>query len=78
MLLLSQRRVDRDILVILRKLIRLGMSVHTSGRGDQRRTSGSMPLVASKQYEGCGCRQFTMELSPRRIRTLLVVLRSQK
>jgi len=52
-------------------------SVLTSGRGLQRRTYGSMPLVANRHITGCGSRQFTIESSPRRIRTIFVVAFSQ-
>jgi hypothetical protein len=36
-----------------------------------------MPLVANKHVDGCGCKQLTILSSPRKIRTILVVLRSQ-
>jgi hypothetical protein len=49
----------------------------TSGLGLHSLTTGSIPLVASKQYDGWGCRQFTMESSPRRTRMIFVVWRSQ-
>lgn len=51
--------------------------VITSGLGLHSLTTGSIPLVASKQYDGWGCRQFTMESSPRRTRMMFVVWRSQ-
>lgn len=50
-----------------------GSIAHTSGRGLHRRTTGSIPLVASKHEVGWGCKQFTMDSSPFNTRTMLVV-----
>lgn len=48
----------------------------TSGNGDHNLTSLSIPLVANKNSEGCGCRQFTIEVSPLNISKLFSVLLS--
>ena len=51
---------------------------HTSiDCGDQRRTTGSMPLVASRQVDGWACTQLTMLSSAWSTLTRLVLQRSQ-
>lgn len=49
----------------------------TSGLGLHNRTTGSIPLVANIHVDGWGCRQLTMDSSPRKTRTMLVVAFSQ-
>ena len=50
----------------------------TSGLGLHNLTTGSIPLVASIQCDGWGCRQLTMESSPLSTRSMLVVQRSHR
>lgn len=49
----------------------------TSGHGLHNLITGSIPLVANKHVDGCGCKQLTILSSPRSTRIILVVLRSQ-
>ena len=49
----------------------------TSANGLHSLTTGSMPLVASRQAVGWPCRQFTMDSSPSKMRTMLVEAFSQ-
>ena len=49
----------------------------TSGKGLHNLTTGSIPLVASKQDVGWGCKQFTIDSSPFKTRTILEVCLSQ-
>lgn len=49
----------------------------TSALGTHNLITGSIPLVARRQAIGCGCTQFTIESSPLKTSTILVLYLSQ-